>query len=209
MPTQLLDLNHPQTLPRALATLAAGDVLAAPTDTVYGLFASVDNVAAIEQLYRIKQRPRDKAIPVLIGDIDQLDLIVAGTPSALAQALMARFWPGALTIVLTARDDLPSVLTAGQPTIAVRLPNHDGVRALLRASGPLAVTSANRSGANNVTTAEEVVAQLGECVPLVLDGGATPGDVASTIVDVSGDRVQILRRGMGAARIEEMVNSER
>ena len=206
MPTQLLNLNDPQALPRALATLAAGDVLAAPTDTVYGLFASVDNPAAIEQLYRIKQRPRDKAIPVLIADVAQLNLLTAGTPSILAQQLMAHFWPGALTLVLPARDGLPSVLTASQPTIAVRLPEHDGVRALLRTAGPLAVTSANRSGAGNITTAQEVIEQLGECVPLVLDGGPTPGAVASTIVEVSEEAARILRSGPLDAAIKQVLS---
>ncbi len=208
MITQLLYLDDPRALPRALETLAAGQIIAAPTDTVYGLFASLDK-AAIEQLYRIKQRPHDKAIPVLIGDVSQLDLLVKGTLSALAQRLTDRFWPGALTVVLPAREGLPDVLTAGQPTVAVRLPNHDGVRALLRAAGPLAVTSANRSGGENVTTARGVMAQLGDGVPLVLDGGATPGAAASTIVEVAGGAARILRRGVGAEEVEEMVNGQR
>lgn len=181
----------------ALELLAAGQVIAAPTDTVYGVFCRPDDPAAIDRLYWTKARPPVKAIPILISDVDQVTQVAQGPLSPLAAALMARFWPGALTVVLPALPHLPDNLTAGQPTIGVRMPNHAGLRDFLRRTGPLAATSANRSGGPETHTAADVAAQLTGRLPLILAQDLPPDQrgPASTVVDVSRATPTILREG--------------
>ncbi len=196
-PTQILPLDDPAAQELALALLADDQVIAAPTDTVYGVFCRPDRPAAVERLYIAKDRPPQKAIPILISDREQVTQVAQPPFSLGAETLMTEFWPGALTIVLPARSHLPAILTAGQPTIAVRMPNHDGLRALLRRTGPLAATSANRSGGPETHSAAEVMAQLGGRLPLILDDG-TPRparNLASTVIDLTGPAPLILRRG--------------
>jgi L-threonylcarbamoyladenylate synthase len=195
--TQVLPLDDPAAQELALALLADDQVIAAPTDTVYGVFCRPDHPAAVERLYITKDRPPQKAIPILISDRAQVEQ-VARPPFPLgAQTLMAEFWPGALTIVLPAQPHLPAILTAGQPTIAVRMPNHDGLRALLRRSGPLAATSANRSSGPETHSAAEVLAQLGGRLPLILDDPSPRAtrSLASTVIDLTGPVPVILRPG--------------
>jgi L-threonylcarbamoyladenylate synthase len=205
--TRLLPLRDEAAQQEALNLLASDEIFVAPTDTVYGIFARPDSPLAIERIYLAKARPPDKAIPVLIGDLAHLEQVAQPPTPPVAAALMMRFWPGALTLVLSAQPHLPPILTAGQPTVAVRMPAHAALCALLRRSGPLAATSANRSGGPDTHTAAEVLAQLAGCLPLILSDelsgeGAVPRahqSLPSTIVDVTGmvhgEEPQILRQG--------------
>jgi tRNA threonylcarbamoyl adenosine modification protein (Sua5/YciO/YrdC/YwlC family) len=199
--TQVLPLHDPAAQTLALALLADEQIIVAPTDTVYGVMCRYDSPAAIARLYIAKDRPPQKAIPVLIGDPAQLGALVQMPLPPAAQALIAALWPGALTFVLAAQPHLPAVLTADQPTVAVRMPDHAGLRALIRRSGPLAATSANRSGAPDTHSAAEALAQLAGRVPLILadpapDPHAPPATQPSTIVDLSVPaRPRLLRAG--------------
>ena len=193
METTILSTTDPQAIPFALQILHNGGLVAFPTDTVYGLAAEPFNPAAIERLYAAKERDMSKAIAVLVGTLEQLLQITPGL-SVQAEALAARFWPGALTLVVSRRAELPDQLSA-LPTIGVRMPDHPFALNLLQASGPLATTSANRSGADNPLTAADVLVQLGGRIELVLDGGTCPGGVPSTVVDCTIPDVRILREG--------------
>lgn len=193
MQTRLLLVREENWLDQAIAILRSGGLVAFPTDTVYGVGALAFDNTAIEQIYLVKGRAAEKAIPVLIGEMDQLAEIVAEIPPS-ALRLAARFWPGPLTLVLPRHPNLPPAISA-TPTVGVRLPDHAVARALLRAAGPMAVTSANLSGRASPVTANEVLEQLGGRIPLILDGGATPGGIPSTIVDCSGASPRLLRPG--------------
>ncbi|HEX7491698.1 MAG TPA: L-threonylcarbamoyladenylate synthase [Candidatus Limnocylindrales bacterium] len=192
----------------AVAELRAGGIVALPTDTVYGVGAALDATDGLPRLFAAKDRPLDKAIVLLVADIEQAATVGVLTPAA--RALADRFWPGGLTLVLAqvrgAR--LPAVLTGGSATIGVRIADHECPRALARELGPLPVTSANLSGQPAAGDATGVMAQLGERVGLVLDGGPAPGGVASTVVDCSGERPTVLRAGaIDPARIAEVLES--
>lgn len=178
---------------RALEILANGGIVAFPTDTVYGLGALAFNNAAIESIYTAKDRPIEKAIPILIGDLSDLDKVGIDI-SHMALRFAARFWPGPLTCVVPKKPAMPPAVSA-TPTVAVRIPNHSDALALLRAAGPMAVTSANISGSHNPLTAQDVYDQLHGRIPLILDGGKTPGGIPSTLVDCTGDQPIILREG--------------
>ncbi|MHB8113764.1 MAG: L-threonylcarbamoyladenylate synthase [Bellilinea sp.] len=193
METTILSTTDPQAIQAALQVLQNGGLVAFPTDTVYGLAADPFNPAAIERLYAAKERDMSKAIAVLVGAVEQLAQITPGL-STQAEALAARFWPGALTLVVSRRAELPAQLSA-LPTIGVRMPDHSFALNLLQASGPLATTSANRSGADNPLTAADVLNQLGERIELVLDGGTCPGGVPSTVVDCTIPDMRVLREG--------------
>ncbi len=208
MKTRILHADEPTTLDLAARLIQAGQVIAAPTDTVYGLVCRVDDPQAIRRLYAVKERPAEKALPVLLAGEEQLPQVVAELPP-LARALMARFWPGPLTLVLPARPGLPAVLTGGGATVAVRVPDHPFLRALARRAGPLASSSANRSGEPPARTAQEVLAQLAGRIPLVVDGGEAPGGVASTVVDVTGPTPRILREGPVAEQVRALLPQER
>ncbi|MHB8857498.1 MAG: L-threonylcarbamoyladenylate synthase [Bellilinea sp.] len=193
METTILPTTDSQAIQAALLVLQAGGLVAFPTDTVYGLAADPFNRAAIERLYAAKERNMSKAIAVLVGTVEQLSQITPGL-STQAEALAARFWPGALTLVVSRRAELPAQLSV-LPTIGVRMPDHPFALNLLQASGPLATTSANRSGAGNPLTAADVLDQLGGRIELVLDGGTCPGGVPSTVVDCTVPDVRVLREG--------------
>ncbi|MBW7920094.1 MAG: threonylcarbamoyl-AMP synthase [Anaerolineales bacterium] len=193
MKTEILPADDPLSIARALEILRAGGLVVFPTDTVYGLGSLAFDQAAIESIYAVKGRPLEKAIPILIADAADLDRL-ARAVTDLARRLASRFWPGPLTLVLPKRADLPAAVSAAD-TVGVRVPDHAAARALLRAAGPMAVTSANLSGRSSPRSAEEAASQLGGRVPLVLDGGETPGGVPSTVVDVSGSIPVILREG--------------
>jgi L-threonylcarbamoyladenylate synthase len=193
MRTEILPASAKETIPQALAVLKAGGLVAFPTDTVYGVGALAFDGNAIESIYIAKDRPTEKAIPILIGDLDELRSVGMNIPET-ARKLAARLWPGPLTILVPKRLDLPEAVSA-TATVGVRIPDHDAARALLRAAGPLAVTSANISGAQSPTTAEEVYKQLAGRIPLIIDGGRTPGGIPSTLVDCTTPELKILREG--------------
>ncbi|MGA9398200.1 MAG: L-threonylcarbamoyladenylate synthase [Anaerolineaceae bacterium] len=193
MNTLLRSQTDPATLPAAVEIIKAGGVVAFPTDTVYGIGVMANSIKAIDRLYQIKGRSFDKPIPVMIGRMEQLDLIVGSVPQA-ARRLAERFWPGPLTLVLPKNPDLPVNLTH-LPTVGVRIPNHEFTLALLGRCGPLAVTSANLSGRSEALNTLEVMNQLGGSLELIVDGGTSPGRTASTVVDFSGSSPQILRKG--------------
>ena len=191
--TAVLATNDPQAIPAAAQILSAGGLIAFPTDTIYGVAGDPFNPESLKKIYLAKQRPDEKALPVLIGSLDQLARLVSSL-SPVVDALAKAFWPGPLTLVLPKHPDLSPELSA-YPTVGVRMPDHPFTLALLGQTGPLATTSANISGGPNPTTAQEVLAQLGGRIDLVLDGGPTPGPAASTVVDVSTPDFKILREG--------------
>jgi L-threonylcarbamoyladenylate synthase len=155
----------------------------------------ISDPQAVRRLYEVKLRPAGKAIPVLLADAADLPLVARNLPQAVLH-LVERLWPGPLTVVVPRTEGVPDEVTAGGATVAVRVPDHDLARALIRAAGaPLAATSANLSGQHSPVTAREVVRQLGSRIPLVLDGGPCPGGVASTVVDLTGPAPVILRPG--------------
>ncbi len=178
---------------KALGILQNGGIVAFPTDTVYGMGTLAFDNTAIESIYTAKDRPIEKAIPILIGDLSDLEKVGRDIPD-MALRFAARFWPGPLTCVVPKQPTLPVAVSA-TPTVAVRIPNHPDALALLRAAGPMAVTSANISGQPSPTTAQEVYEQLNGRIPLILDGGKTPGGVPSTLVDCTREQPIILREG--------------
>ena len=191
--TDILDAYDSHSLELAVQFLGHGEAVAFPTDTVYGLGAVLDDPAAIDRLYEIKGRDATKAIAVLLAGPQDLGR-VAGELTAAAACLAARFWPGPLTLVVSQRQGLPDNLSP-LPTVGVRVPNHPAALRLLERTGPLAVTSANLSGADSAVTAQQVLAQLGGRIPLILDGGRTPGGQPSTVVDCTRPDFHLLRAG--------------
>lgn len=177
----------------AVELLQKGQLVAFPTDTVYGLGCSPFNPTSLEYIYEVKQRPEEKAIPVLISNLDQLALVVSGITNA-ARALMNAFWPGPLTLILPRKQGLPSQLSPF-PGLAVRMPRHNLALRLLETTGPLAVTSANLSSHNNALSAQDVFEQLNTRIPLILDDGSQPGGQASTVVDCLNNEPILLREG--------------
>ena len=192
MQTERIQADHPNAIQRALEIFQVGGVVAFPTDTVYGIGVPMLE-RTIERLFDIKGRDHAKAIAVLIADAEQLPK-VASEISDQAKKLAARFWPGPLTLVLARDPKTPSFLSRND-TIGVRVPDHPVARALLAAAGPMAVTSANLSGRANTRTADEVLSQLNGRIELVIDGGRTPGEQPSTVVDLTGEEPMILREG--------------
>jgi L-threonylcarbamoyladenylate synthase len=185
----------------AVDVLDAGGIVALPTDTVYGIACRLDAQGGVERLFAAKGRSPDKAIMVLVDDLEQVAGVVQLTPAAHA---LRGLWPGGLTLVLPLRAGapLPPALTAGTATLGVRVPDHPAPRYLARSVGPIPTTSANPSGGPEARHATEVVAALGARVDLVLDGGPSPGGVPSTVVDCQAERPRILRQGaVPAARI--------
>jgi len=193
MNTIIIPANSDEAIPRALETLKRGGLVAFPTDTVYGVGALAFDAAAVESIYVAKDRPVEKAIPILLGGPEDLDKVTASIPSIGAK-LAVRFWPGPLTLVIPKHPNLPEVVSA-TPTVGVRVPDHPVARTLLTAAGPMAVTSANISGQDSPKTAKEVSRQLNGRISLILDGGETPGGVPSTVVNCLGTEPVILREG--------------
>ncbi len=190
MKTEIIPANEIQA---ALKILKNGGIVAFPTDTVYGLGALAFNNNAIESIYKAKNRPIEKAIPILIGDLSDFEKVADDIPN-MALRFASRFWPGPLTCIVPKKQTLPLAVSA-TTTVAVRIPDHIDARALLRAAGPMAATSANISGGKNPSTAQEVYDQLNGRIPLILDGGTTQGGIPSTLVDCTGELPVILREG--------------
>jgi L-threonylcarbamoyladenylate synthase len=193
MKTEIMSASANEAIPRALEILKAGGLVAFPTDTVYGVGALAFDGKAVESIYAAKDRPVEKAIPVLIGDPDDLEKVGIHIPAS-AHKLVSRFWPGPLTILVPKRTDLPESVSTTS-TVGVRVPDHVVARALLRAAGPMAVTSANISGGQSPVSAEEVYEQLDGRIDLILNGGKTPGGIPSTLVDCTTSELKVLRVG--------------
>lgn len=195
---EIYDCSDPEARAAGLAAAAAaigeGRLVLLPTDTVYGVAADAFSPDAVTALLAAKNRGRGMPVPVLIGEASTLAGLVVRTPPA-ATALAQAFWPGGLTLVLEHAPTLAWDLGDAEGTVAVRLPDDDLTRDLLRRTGPLAVSSANRSGRPAATTAQEAAAQLGEHTAVVLDGGPRADSAASTIVDCTGATPRVLRVG--------------
>lgn len=188
-------VEEPGALEEALDWLKRSEPVAFPTDTVYGLGASLAEDAALERLYEAKGRPEERGMPLLLADVECVEQFCREVPPA-AWRLIRRFWPGGLTLVLWRSALVPERVTGGRPTVAVRLPDHPVPRALARAlGGAVPGTSANRSGRPAPTTAQQVLEQLGGRIPLILDGGQSGRAQASTIIDLTQDPPRLLRVG--------------
>lgn len=190
-------------LTAAARILARGGVVAFPTDTVYGLACDLFNAEAVQRIYEIKGRPARMPLIAMFADAAQWPQVAATLPEC-ARRLMRRWWPGSLTLIVPARPDIPAIVLGGGQTIGMRVPDHAVARQLLRLAGrPLATTSANPSGQPAAVTAREVADLLGHVVDLILDGGAAPQGVASTVVDCTTDPPTVLREGPVTAEMME------
>jgi len=203
--TAILDIRSSGALERAVTLVQRGEPVCFPTDTVYGIGVHAYQPAAVERLYEFKGRPARLPIPLLLPDADVMRTACAEIPPV-AWRLAARFWPGGLSLVLRRSPVIPDAVTSGGPTVAVRVPAHDWVRELCRRTGaPLAATSANPHGKPSPITAEEVRDAFDGLVPLIIDGGACRGGVASTVLDLTVTPPAILRPGpVTAQELEEM-----
>ena len=201
MQTEIVPAGEPGAAERAARVLQNGGLVAFPTDTVYGVGAPVFAADSVMRLYEVKGRSSEKAIAVLVAKAADLERVAAGlTPSA--RKLAQRFWPGPLTLVVPKHPALPEAVSA-LPTVGIRQPDHPVAQRLLTLAGPLAVTSANLSGQPSPVSAQQVMAQLGGRIDVLLDGGQTPGGVASTVVDCTAERPVIVRAGpISLAEIE-------
>jgi L-threonylcarbamoyladenylate synthase len=184
--------TDPDALDRATAVLDEARLAVLPTDTLYALASDALDEDAVLEVFRVKRRAADLALPVCVGGYS--DLLHVAHGNALARALADAFWPGAVTLVLKAKPWLPDALTARGDTVAVRAPAHPFALALARRFGPFTVTSANRSGEPPAARVEDAEKSLAGDVALFVDGGALAG-VASTIVDCTGERATIIREG--------------
>ena len=196
--TQRFDLSDPEQKEAGLAAAALavqrGQLVAMPTDTVYGVGVDAFSPKAVSALLSAKRRGREMPPPVLISAATTLDALAVGIPTY-ARELVKRLWPGPLTLVCTQQSSLQWDLGDTRGTVAVRMPDHEDTLELLARTGPMAVSSANRSGLPAATNADEVEEMLGDTVEVLLDGGPTTGDVPSTIVDVTTETGRLLRAG--------------
>jgi L-threonylcarbamoyladenylate synthase len=200
-----LSLSLQKQIEKAVKILKKGGLVAFPTDTVYGLGAAVNISEAVERVFEVKKRPKDTALPVLIAEKDQIAEVAKEVPE-LAWLLADRFLPGALTIVLNKSKAIPDVVTGGGKTVALRIPAHPVPLKLIRDLGnPIVGTSANLSGKPSRLTAEEVYAQLGDKVDMIIDGGQCPGGKESTVIDLTTKTPTVLREGAIAKEALEMV----
>ncbi len=193
--TAIVPFSDPAVLHHVQTVLAANMVFALPTDTVYGLACHYRDRTAIQALYRIKERPRHKALPVLLGDTSQLLLVAQPVTSGLIQYLTEQFWPGPLTLVLEAHPDLDPDLLAGGTTVAVRVVDNPIFQSIACRFGPLATSSANLSGYPDCSDVSAVQTQLQGRIPLIVDGGTTRDVRPSTIVSVQQETITIHREG--------------
>jgi L-threonylcarbamoyladenylate synthase len=193
MDTSVISTSEQNAVERAIETIRAGEAVAFPTDTVYGLGVDPFNISAIIKLFEAKGRDYNKAIAILIGNIDQVEMI-AETFSDNARKLVKSFWPGGLTVIVPKCKAIPDLLSANQ-SIGLRMPDHPTALRLLNEFGPLATSSANITGKVNPLNAQDVISQLDGRIPLILDGGNCPGGVPSTVVDCMTEQTRILRQG--------------
>lgn len=197
--------NPEELIDKAVAIINGGGIVAFPTETFYGLGVRFDSPDSLRRLYEIKRRPREKAMPLIIGDTSQLNFLV--DPVWLKElpvevkGLMERYWPGPLTLLMPARSGLSEFLIGYNKTIAIRIPGESFALHLAKKAGfPITATSANISGMPPADDAERVIEYFDYSLDLLIDGGRTPGGLPSTIVDVTGERLKIVRKG--AVKIE-------
>jgi L-threonylcarbamoyladenylate synthase len=194
----LIKMNHKnkdQVLQSAVDVLKNGGIIAYPTETFYGLGTRIDREDSLQRLYEIKQRAREKAMPLIIGNKGQLPSIAADISSS-AIKLMERFWPGPLTMLFPAKKHLSEFITAGTNKVAVRIPGESFALHLAKCAGfPFTSTSANPSGMPPAQDAEAVIRYFGDKIELIIDCGPAPGGLPSTIVDVTTEDTKILREG--------------
>lgn len=179
----------------AASIIRGGRLAVLPTDTVYGIGAIAADPVAVSEVLAAKGRGRHMPPPVLVPSVDSIDELAVNVPEA-AYRLARRFWPGALTLILEARPDLGWDLGDTHGTIAVRMPDHPATLALLNATGPMAVTSANKTGAPPATTCVEAHEYFGSDVDVYLDGGSSSQGVASTIINCTGGELRVIRQGV-------------
>ena len=193
--TRILSTND-ENIRIAAQLIQNGDVVAMPTETVYGLAADATNPKAIRRIFKIKGRPQDNPLIVHISDISMLERLTSNVPK-IAHELAKDFWPGPLTIVLPKSNLIPYEISAGLDTVAIRMPDHDVAIRLINESGvPIAAPSANKSGSPSPTTANHVYDDLKGQIPIILDGGSCKIGLESTVVKIENDMVIILRPGI-------------
>lgn len=186
---------HTENIARAAKLLAAGEVVAVPTETVYGLAANAYDETAVRKIFSAKGRPQDNPLIVHIADFQDIYALVAEVPEA-AKKLADAFWPGPLTVILPKSDKIPDAVSAGLATVAVRYPAHPVAQAVIQACGvPLAAPSANRSGSPSPTNAKYVLDDMDGRIPLILDGGGSQVGVESTVVTLATEVPRVLRPG--------------
>lgn len=181
---------------QAAELIRGGQLVAFPTETVYGLGANALDADGIRRIYAAKERPADNPLIAHISDVSQLRPLIACEPGELADRMIKAFWPGPLTMIFPRAARVPACLSAGLDTVSVRLPAHPVARALISAAGvPIAAPSANRSGRPSPTTAGHVFEDMNGRIPMILDGGECDVGLESTVVDMTGDAPRILRPG--------------
>ena len=192
--TKILGAEEPGTIEKAAKLIKAGELVAFPTDTLYGVGADISNAGALVRLYKAKNRPRSKGIPILLASKNYTTTVAAAVPEE-AKVLMEYYWPGPLTLILRKQPSIAAELSPNEG-IAVRVPGNDVARALIeRTGGALAVTSVNQSGLAPALTAEEALTALGDAISAVIDGGAVQYGIASTIIDFTTDPPRLVRAG--------------
>ena len=191
----VLDPAAPQAIEWAVEQLVNGRLVSFPTDTVYALAGSLAQQAALDRIVAVKGRPSDKPLPVLLASAADLSRVaLEATPDVVA--LLARYWPGPLTVVVPAREGMPAAVVGPGQTVGVRVPNHPlALEVIHRCGGAVAATSANRSGQSPAIDPHAVRDAFGDDIDLLLAGGPTPGGVASTVIGFAGDELVILREG--------------
>ena len=194
---------------KAAELLQTGEIVAIPTETVYGIAASAFDGAAVKKIFEAKGRPQDNPLIVHIDRLEMLEGLVACVPEG-AKALAQAFWPGPLTIIMPRGNKVADEVCAGLDTVAIRMPSHPVARAVIAASGlPLAAPSANRSGGPSPTIAEDVMADMDGRLPLILDGGACGVGVESTVITLAGEQPMLLRPGfVTKEQLEQVLGCE-
>ena len=200
MSAELLKVSPENPDPAALRYAAEfirrGELVAVPTDTFYGIAADPFNLAAVDQIYRVKGRPETRALPILVNTVSQAIALSRDVPYTFHK-LAAKFWPGPLTLLIEASTGVPLKITAHTGNVALRWPKSAIVNELINLTkGPITGTSGNISGQPACANAVELLEQLGDRLPLIIDAGETPGNLASTIVKLEGDDWEIMREGV-------------
>jgi L-threonylcarbamoyladenylate synthase len=211
LPVEILKISREapeqKVIDYAAGFIQRGRVVGVPTDTFYALSADPFNLAAIEEVFRVKGRPESRALPILVDSVEQAVTLVRDIPDAFL-ILANKFWPGALTLVVEATHRLPLKVTGNTGRVALRWPDSRIAAALIEAAGgPVTGTSANLSGFPSCTNAQQIEKQLGDRLPLILDSGDTGAILASTIVRINGDNWSIVREGaLAESEIQAALN---